>query len=117
MKPRPCIPGCTACCGVIPWSIDEWKAVENHPGLFGVETIALIPGKSVIPARDGKPLTKCPFATSAGCSVHDKRPAICRLYGNVDRMRCPKDGGYRPERMMSDREAREALGITGRELA
>lgn len=116
MKFSPCIPGCTACCGIIPWSIAEWKEVENHPSFFGIETMELVPGR-ITPAKNGSPLMTCPFATTDGCSVYDKRPAICRLFGNVAMMECPKKGGFRPKRTMSDREAREALGITGKEAA
>lgn len=50
----------------------------------------------------------CPHLDWAGrCSIHERRPLICRLYGVTEAMRCPY--GCKPERLLSREEGFEFL--------
>jgi hypothetical protein len=44
----------------------------------------------------------CEYLVEGGCSVYAVRPLICRLWGAVEKMRCPF--GCEPERWVSDAE-------------
>lgn len=59
-------------------------------------------------ADDAPDWKRCPGLTPSGkCSAYAVRPAICRLWGAVKKMRCPH--GCRPKRWLSDQEAHEIL--------
>lgn len=74
----PCPPGCVLCCNSHRWTWTEWSKVQN---------------KRVAVAPDAK----CPYASDDGCRVYERRPVICRLYGN-----CTKPiGDYRDIRDIS----------------
>ena len=73
-----CIPGCTDCCGPIPWSACEWEEVPVKRKPDGVG---------------------CPYITRHGCKIYEYRPILCRLFGTVERMKCPH--GCRPLAMIS----------------
>jgi hypothetical protein len=50
----------------------------------------------------------CPALTPfRHCSIYDDRPLMCRLWGVVESMPCPH--GCVPDRMLTDREARDLL--------
>lgn len=74
---------------------------------------AYTPERKLIEGRTGKKLeTKghmtCSMLTAAGvCSVYGIRPLICRLWGAVDHpaMKCPH--GCKPQRWLTDTEAKE----------
>jgi len=82
---------CQESCGPILMSRVEWLRVRRQPG--GRRTM-----------RDER---TCPMLRRGGCAVYTVRPLICRLYGLVERMRCPF--GCVPERWVSDDEARTLL--------
>lgn len=46
---------------------------------------------------------RCPVLRAGLCGNHAHRPLICRLYGVVERLRCPY--GCEPERWLTDEEA------------
>jgi Fe-S-cluster containining protein len=56
----------------------------------------------------------CPLLKDGACSVYTIRPAICRLWGTTQHMRCPH--GCQPERLLTEAEAfafmREALRLS-----
>lgn len=84
---------CQKCCGPILCQKPEWDRVV----LVG----------NVRPESE-VPLPECPALTPRGkCSAYSVRPAICRLYGAVKKMRCPH--GCRPKRWLSDQEAHAIL--------
>ncbi len=76
LPPIPCDPGCGECCGVVPVSPTEWLAVAVYARQHGVT-----------PRDQG--LT-CPFFQDGGCAVHPVRPTLCRAFGHVAGMTCPK---------------------------
>ncbi len=87
-----CNPGCHDCCGPVVMSRLEWQRICDQLG----ET----PG----PRAD---LT-CPMLGPEGCRVYAIRPAVCHLYGVVrGALECPH---VKPERMISNQEARVLLG-------
>ncbi|MDI6760875.1 MAG: hypothetical protein QMD05_08605 [Candidatus Brocadiaceae bacterium] len=73
-----CIAGCTACCGPVPFTKQEWDKVKDK--------------------RRVTSLT-CPYAT-LGCEIYDNRPFLCRLYGTVEKMLCPF--GRRPKMLLTE---------------
>ena len=59
---------------------------------------------------------RCPALSSSGnCTVYQVRPAVCRLYGTVENLRCPY--GCEPEQLLTAGEGaqfmREVDRITG----
>ena len=71
-----CEPNCGDCCGVAPCSQGEFEAIERYATASGIK-----------PTRQG---LKCPWYQGGVCSVHSVRPAICRLFGHVDRLVCSR---------------------------
>ncbi len=84
---------CQRSCGPILMSRVEWERIGDCLGLYPEGDASLV----------------CPMLDRATgrCSVYLIRPLICRLWGMVRKMRCP--WGCRPERWVSDKEARELL--------
>ena len=82
-----CVAGCNLCCGPVPVCSEE---------------IALVTTEDKKKSDNSKP---CVFITPQGCSIYDKRPFMCRIYGCAPELQCPY--GLRPERMMTSEEASE----------
>lgn len=84
-----CKEGCSDCCGPVP--VTPWEAQRLG-----------IAGQMVTPF-DPKTL-KCGFLQDGKCSVYDRRPFLCRLFGTVDnpRMACPH--GCKPTKVMSAKQ-------------
>lgn len=83
---------CQECCGPILMSRSEWQRICSR--------LRYEP-------RGNARLT-CPMLKNGtDCRVYAIRPAICRLWGVVERMRCPY--GCEPERWLSDEEAHAIL--------
>jgi Fe-S-cluster containining protein len=83
-----CDADCGECCGVVPVTETEFRAVARF-----IEAHDIVPASHT----DGT----CPFYQNGGCVVHPVRPLVCRLFGHsVDPlMTCPR--GYNvniPER-------------------
>ena len=64
-----CLPDCTDCCGPVFFSGLEFSRVKPF----------MQPNSM-----------KCPYSKNARCSIYDKRPMVCRLFGNVayDKLTC-----------------------------
>ena len=69
-----CVPGCTDCCGPVPFSRWEWDQVKD---------------KRVAVCID------CPYSAADNCAIYEDRPMMCRLFGAVDdpRLTCPHGAG------------------------
>lgn len=74
-----CIPGCVDCCGPVPFAKIEAQNAPVKP-----------PTKSLM----------CPYASKDGCEIYENRPFICRLYGTIENLQCPR--GCRPEAFLDD---------------
>lgn len=87
-----CIPGCTDCCGPVPFSRIEWESIRH---------------------KQLSSLMKCGFACDLGCKIYPQRPFLCRLFGAVDddRLRCPH--GARAQEPLSVEMAQELSRIYG----
>lgn len=85
-----CIPGCSDCCGPVPFSL--WEESK-------------LPGGQNPPPKPG--CLDCPHSTPQGCAVYEDRPIMCRVFGTVDdpRLKCPH--GRRPEKLLSKEELEE----------
>ena len=81
-----CKPGCSDCCGPVP--VSEYEA--KRLGITGFMT----------PTKPGT-LT-CAFVGEDGCcTVYEKRPFLCRLFGSAEnnKLRCPH--GFGPDKKLS----------------
>lgn len=87
---------CQECCGPVMMSQLEWHRIIHRLG------------KAPQPTPEQAKRLQCPMLTDAGdCRVYDLRPMICRLWGLVEKMRCPH--GCEPERWLTDAEAAAIL--------
>ena len=75
-----CEPGCSDCCGPAP--VSPWEA--ERLGIAGAVATPVHPGT-----------TRCAFHVDGGCSVYERRPYICRLYGTTLAAPCPRGRGPR----------------------
>lgn len=73
-----CDENCGLCCGAVFCTQSEYEAIKEY-----------IATNNIIPVKNG---ITCPFYQNGKCSIYDVRPLVCRLYGHVDMMICPK--GY-----------------------
>lgn len=71
---------CVECCELVPYPerIRDLYPELDLPGTALQVYVRTLEGK--------KP---CPFLKDARCSIYEIRPAICRLWGNTERLRCP----------------------------
>lgn len=84
-----CKPGCTDCCGPVPFTPAEWNRL---PRKF----------RRMKPTKNN---IECRFKGQDGCMVYDYRPTMCRLFGAADVkiLRCPH--GAAAEEPLSPAEA------------
>jgi Fe-S-cluster containining protein len=94
----PCKRKCQASCGPIMASDIEVELFQQNTGKTFPDALTVI--------QSSDPL--CPMLDVSGqCSVYQYRPLICRLWGLVEKMRCPH--GCVPDRWISDAESRIML--------
>lgn len=87
---------CQGTCGVIIFSRLEWQRILN----------------TTRQKAQGKRDCVCPYLKRGQCSIHTRRPAICRLYGLTESMRCP--WGCIPEYWLSEEEGDAFLNVVER---
>jgi len=106
---------CHESCGPIAMTVAEWEHMgkpdvphDEHDGY-----VYLPDRRTHILEGDNAP--NCPLLDKENrCSVYDKRPTICRLWGSTDDLPCP--WGCRPRKRMKEREGRHVL-LMVRELS
>ncbi len=97
---------CQDSCGPIMMSQAEAKAIKDRVGA----RVDLRGEGRQIGLMNLKTLT-CPLLNPDGkCSVYEQRPAICRIWGNVQKMACPH--GCRPKKWMTREESYAVLAAT-----
>ncbi len=95
---------CQSYCGVIPMTHLEHERMEGVAGKIETTELPLPHGTfRVMMTGDGT----CPMLRDGKCSVYEVRPMICRLWGLVEKLRCPH--GCTPSRWISDEEAHAFL--------
>lgn len=90
MPEMDCIADCTDCCG--PVVLTKYEA--QRLGVDGCIT----------PTNE---YGKCIFSIENRCSVYDKRPFLCRLFGTVEKLPCPY--GVKPKRTLTQKQELGAL--------
>jgi hypothetical protein len=80
-----CKPGCTDCCGPVPFSRTEWQIITDK--------------------RKGTSID-CPYSMTGKCDIYAQRPFMCRIFGTSDdpRLKCPH--GCKPLTPLSSDEAK-----------
>lgn len=95
-----CRPGCSECCGPVPWSPVELERIKDKIPPLSQWVVML--GEKVLQ----NPLTgACPFVSADGCTVYSDRPFMCRIYASSsdNRLTCPH--GCRAKRPLSITQA------------
>ncbi len=91
-KMTTCVPGCTRCCGPVPFTPSERAKIG------AMSTVLML---------------TCPFVGEKGCEIYENRPFMCRLFGTAETplLRCPRK--RRSKRILrSDEAARLAREYT-----
>lgn len=90
-----CAGKCVKACGPVPLFPAEELRLAEHGAANGFMPF------------DPKTL-QCSHLNSQGrCGIYQKRPLICRMYGNVPRLECPY--GCKPKRLMTEYEAQDLI--------
>lgn len=82
-----CKPGCSRCCGPVPFAKSEWESLTD---------------KRIATTMD------CPYISESNtCEIYEQRPFLCRLYNSTDDpvLRC--EHGQLPEKPLSWERARK----------
>ena len=110
--PSPCKPGCSDCCGPVPWAPAELAAIESDIPV-GSQWVTF----QGVAALENPSTGKCPFASSAGCQVYDRRPFMCRIFAAAaeTRLACPH--GCRAATPLSPQKARALTNDYRREVS
>jgi Fe-S-cluster containining protein len=73
-----CDDGCGLCCGINFIRNHEYRRIEGLVRIRGIK-----------PLRQG---TRCPLYIEGKCSIYEGRPLVCKLFGHVEQLNCPR--GY-----------------------
>lgn len=98
---------CQECCGPIMMTRLEAKRLpeldcDMVPLNIGMGFLSRAPTKNLV----------CPLLKDGACSVYERRPAICRLWGLTEKLRCPF--GCEPVPRWTDEQAGEWLNAVQR---
>jgi hypothetical protein len=95
-----CRPGCGDCCGIVPFSPEEFARVRDR---LPVGSEVLEADGNSYPVRSGS--ATCAFF-DRGCTVYADRPFMCRLFGTARdaRLKCPH--GCQPQKILTKEKAR-----------
>lgn len=94
-----CRTACSDCCGPVPVTDGE---ARRMPAIMPPVSMPPVPFK-VTPTRA---CGTCAYSTSAGCSVYEDRPFMCRLFATVpthSRLACPH--GAKPDKPLTPAQA------------
>lgn len=88
-----CIKGCNECCGPVPIIQQEAKNLNLKTCMLPFAHKSL----------------NCKYSSKQGCTIYEKRPLLCRLFGVVQKMACPYGG--KPEKLLSQEQENQILKI------
>lgn len=98
---------CQECCGpVMMTRLEARRLLEVK-----CDTVPLKIGMGFFPRRSTNALV-CPLLKNGECSVYSRRPAICRLWGLTEELRCPF--GCEPDVRWADVKAKQWLDAVQR---
>jgi hypothetical protein len=93
-----CIPGCTDCCAHVAMSRLEFEGLTEEER-----------------AKWAQLSFSCPMVIEGvGCSIYDKRPFCCRLFGTGHMVRCIR--GCKPDEPLSTMQTLEVVETYKREF-
>lgn len=87
-----CIKGCFECCGPVPICDEEAKILNLSSHMTPSSCFDNI----------------CSYASISGCKIYNNRPFLCRLFGVVEKMKCPK---VQHDRFISQKEEKKLMKI------
>jgi len=93
---------CQDCCGPIMMTRLEARRLPE----LKCDTVPLKIGVGYFSRTSTKTLM-CPLLKNGGCSVYSRRPAICRLWGLTEKLRCPF--GCEPDERWTEERAHKWL--------
>ncbi len=81
-----CKPGCSDCCGPVPFAKAEWEPVK---------LVTRIAGSCL----------DCSYSVGGKCSIYEHRPFMCRLFGATTepKLQCPH--GCAPAKPLTGKQA------------
>ena len=98
--------GCTACCGIVPVSEKEMKAIQKELRRKSKYTIDRLKNQK-------REALECMFVDKdkQRCAIYKVRPNICRNYGYVKGLECP----YQPDKANKPYQGKkeEPIGLLG----
>jgi Fe-S-cluster containining protein len=106
---------CSECCGPIGMHAAEWEhmgkpdmphQVERNGRIMLPMAFTMDHLHAMMELGTGP---DCPLLVNRRCSVYDRRPLICRIWGLTRDMACPH--GCVPDRWMSEAESRMLLRL------
>lgn len=104
----PCRGLCARFCGPIMCGSGEAARLPGPHRLLRSPTGALVAELPHVEKRKrGRVEQRCAHLRNGRCTVYELRPAICRIWGTVEALRCPH--GCEPERWLTSEEAAEIL--------
>lgn len=89
----PCESCNAACCGPAPFMKDELDRVKEVRYIPPEVEIMEIPGRDGTTGYlvlGGYPNERCYFLKGNRCSIYELRPKICRNFGIIKQLPCPK---------------------------
>lgn len=86
-----CTPGCNLCCGPTPCNAIEQQALNIHQAVTPINPLN----------------NTCLFSTPNGCSKYNDRPLMCRLYGTVKMLQCPKNN--KPKEFLTPKQEKKLM--------
>lgn len=101
--------GCGNCCGPLPFDYGFYLA---HKSEITVKHELIKWDRGIVVPTSKEDTTCVFFNKQTGlCKIYDDRPQVCKDYGNIDRLKCPK----KENTLAALRKVKDA-GITTEEI-
>lgn len=111
-KPFNCKKNCGKCCTLTAFTQKEKEALGEVANNYAWVEI----GKALCPLpkdgiegnsmQDALGKTSCVFLDkNKRCTIYDKRPLVCRLFGRTETLICPE--GVKPKKVLKEKDAQK----------